>query len=235
MRCRALAGVGALAALLLAPAAAQGGCPGDGASGGLAAIPTEARIAFLRERLEASHAPAERWTVAWGIVDGALVVGQLAALPGAAHADRVVLAAGAASGSLFLVQMLFAPVAVEVPAAEGDACATLSSLEAALERGARNQALGAGPGAQVGNLAINGAIGALAAWAAGNAWSGALSAGIGWAIGEVQILTQPTGLVRDLARYRAGDLPVRTAAPPPVARLQLLPRGGALVSVAVAF
>lgn len=225
----------AIAALLLAPATARGGGADDVGSQEPAAIPTEVRIAYLRERLGASRAPAERWTVAWGLVDGALVVGQLAALPGASRPDRVVLGAGALSGSLFLVQMVFFPVAVAVPAAEGDASATLASLEAAVERGARNQALGAGPEAQVGNVVINGAIGALAAVAAGSAWRGAVSAGIGWAIGEVQILTQPTGLVRDLARYRAGDLPVPAAAPPPVARLQLLPRGGALLSVAVAF
>ncbi len=36
--------------------------------------------------------------------------------------------------------------------------------------------------------------------------SGAFTFAVGFTLGGAQILTQPTGLVRDLARYRAGEI-----------------------------
>lgn len=199
----------------------------------------DARIGYLRERLEAARVPAERWTVIWGSVDSALILGQLAALPVAgSRADRTVLAAGALSGSLAIGQMIFLPVAVPAPPPrDGDPCATLAELEASLARGERNQALGAGLAAHAGNVFVNAVVGTLAGVAARRAWSGAVAGGIGWAMGEAQILTQPTGLVRDLARYCAGDLTGSGAvpSPSPAARLRMLPGGGALVSLELAF
>lgn len=238
--------VAALAAILaMAPGLAKAGCPADApASPRLAATPVEARITYLRERLEAARAPAEWWTGVWGIIDGGSIVGQLAALPAAgSRSDRVVLAAGAFSGGLAIGQMVFLPVVPDTtPLPAGvDPCATLAILEARIERGARNQALGTGWGAQAGNVLVNGALGVLAALTAKDAWSGALTAGIGWAVGEAQLLTQPTGLVRDLARYRAGEIPLSapapapTLAPGPRARLQVLPEGGALFAIDVPF
>ncbi|BDG02214.1 hypothetical protein AMOR_12100 [Anaeromyxobacter oryzae] len=233
MRCH----LGAAAvALLLFPAAVRAGCAGDAAGSRLAAIPAPTRVAFLRQRLEAARGPAETWTATWGFVDGALAIGQLAALPFASTRDgRIVLAAGAASAALGDAQMILLPITPPpAPPAGGDVCAELALLEAALERGARNQAVGTGLAAHASNLFLNAALGVLAALA-GSQWrTGALTAGVGFALGEVQILTQPTGLVGELARYRAGDLsPAEPGAAS--ARVRVLPRGGAVVSLVVSF
>jgi hypothetical protein len=216
-----------LIATTLAGAARAAGCPGDVAP--LVDVPVEARTAFLRERLEANQAPAERWTTTWAIIDGALVAGQLVALPFAQdRSTRALLVAGAASGSLAFVQLIFFPVLVRPPSAEPgreSSCEALGELERTLERGARNQALGAGPVAHVSNALINAGLGVGTGFAAGSVAAGALTFAFGFALGEAQILTQPTGLVRDWKRYRAADLAPAVAIAP---TLQLGP-GRALV------
>ncbi len=167
----------------------------------------EARIAFLRQRLDAERRPATRWTWIWGVTDGALVAGQLTAVPFTPdRRGRVVLLAGAATAALGPLQMIFFPVTPDAPAAAGEPCASLAGLERALARGARNERLGAGPLAHVANFLLNGALGVAAGLAARGWRSGAFTFAVGFTLGEAQILTQPTGLVRDLARYRAGDL-----------------------------
>lgn len=220
--------VRAAGALVLAAALAGGAradCPGDPAP--LAAVPVEARAAFLRERLAADHGPAQRWTVTWGIVDGALVAGQLAALPFTKdRATQALLVGGAASGALAFVQMIFFPVAIRPPPPDPGAppCEEVAELERELERGARNQRLGAGPVAHAGNALINAALGIGAGFASDSFTSGALTFAIGWTIGEAQILTQPTDLVRDRDLYRRAEL-----APFAVVPAVRLGSGGALV------
>jgi len=194
----------------------------------------EARTAFLRQRIEAERPSAERWMRTWGVVDGALTVGQLVAVPFTPdRSSRTVLLAGAATSALGVLQILLVPpVARSPPAADRaeDACAEVAALERALARDARNQTLGAGWIAHAGNLLVNGAIG-LAAGLAGERWrSGALTFAIGFALGEAQILTQPTGLARDLERYRGGNVGLTAEAPPPIA----LAAGG-VVSIQVTF
>jgi hypothetical protein len=101
------------------------------------------------------------------------------------------------------------------PAADraGDPCAEVAGLERAFARGARNQELGAGWIAHAGNFVLNAAIGA-AGGLAGRRWQpAAITFAFGFALGEAQILTQPTGLVRDLERYRAGDVGFAAATP----------------------
>lgn len=217
---------------LLAPAVGVAGCPADSAADPrLARVPAATRIAYLRHRLDAARPASERWSGAWGLVDGAFALGQLIALPATAdRGERAVFAAGAAVSALGVVQLLVLPIMPPRTPGAGDECATLAALEAALARGARNQALGAGPVAHVGNVLVNALLGVLAA-VAGSKSSGLLTAGVGWALGEAQLLTQPTSLVRDLERYREGDL-----SPPGAAvRLRLGARGGAVVAVELSF
>ena len=216
------------AALAIATAlagSARADCPGDPAP--LADVPVEARAAFLRDRLAADHGPAQRWSITWGIVDGALIAGQLAALPFVHdQAGQALLVGGAATGALAFVQLIFYPVAVRPPPVDPGAppCEAVAELERTLERGARNQALGAGPVAHAGNALINAALGVGAGVAGRSVKSGALTFAIGLAIGEAQILTQPTDLVRDRDRYRRGEL-----APFAVVPAVRLGPGGALV------
>lgn len=225
----------AAAALALAPlrGAAQP-CPGDTAGPRLAAAPAEARIAFLRDALDAERAPARTWSWTWGLVNGALTAGQLAAAPFARGSGRTLLVAGAAASALGVFQVTFLPITPPPsPPAETERCLALGQAEEALRRGARNEAYGSGLLAQLGNLAINGGFG-LAVLLTDRRWGpAALTFGLGWALGEAQILTQPTGLVAARGRYEAGAL--GTGPPRRAATLRLLPGPGAGLSIAAAF
>jgi hypothetical protein len=207
-RRRAARALAAAAAVLLSPGIPRAlECPAPPrADPRLAAMPAEQRIAHLRLRLEAGRSAAEAWAWTWGIVDGAFTVGQLAAAPSAGStAKQWAYVAGAASSALGVVQVLTVPLAPERVPDLGGGCAELARLEGSLERSARNAELSSGWVAQLGNVVVNAAVG-VAFGLADHRWqTGAVTAGIGWAIGEVQILTVPKGLVRDLERYRAGD------------------------------
>jgi hypothetical protein len=233
---RAWAVAGLVAAATFAGAARAAGCPGD--MGPLAAVPVEARVAFLRERLEANRTPAARWTGTWGIVDGVLVAGQLVALPYTSDPSaRALLIAGAASGSLVLIQFIFFPVVAPPPpavAGEETSCDALRELERTLERGARNQAAGSGPAAHVGNTLINAGLGVGTGFASNSVAAGVFTFAIGFALGEAQILTQPTELVRDWDRYQEADLrrPKKVAIAPLV---RLDPGRALVVGVGVTF
>lgn len=231
--------------LVPTPAAAQASpCPADaGADPRLTAIPLEARLAFLRSRLDAERPRARTWSLGWGVGYGALTLGQLAALPFASDGrGRALLAAGAGTSALGILQVLLLPITPEeLPAPEGaggelgdDApCAALLRAERALERSARNEALGSGALAQAINLAVNAAFG-VAVGLVERRWStAALSAGGGWVVGEAALLSQPTGLVADLARYRSGQL-ASSEGPTPLLRIAPLP-GGVGASLALAF
>jgi len=220
---------GALAVALLAPVCAVA-CPGDPPA--LEAISPAAREAYLTARLEASLPAGRRWSWTWGTVDGALAVGQVIAGTRTASAgERAVLLAGAATSAAGVAQIVLLPVAIPPPqpAPGADPCTNVRTLERALERGAENQAIGSGPLAHVGNFLINAALGAAALAAAGPR-AGALTFGLGTALGEAQIRTQPTGLVRDLAHYRAGDL---GAAASPAAGVAVRPGPGAGLTLVV--
>jgi hypothetical protein len=197
-------------------------CPAiAGAGDRLAALDAELRIGWVRARLEAERPRALLWAWTWGIVDGGLTVGQLAAIPFASgSSDRAFLAAGAATSALGVVQILVLPITPpredRAPSgAEVDLCATLAALERSFARSARNEAIGSGAGSHLANLAINGGV-ALGLGLSGGGWeAAAVSFGIGFLLGEAQILTQPTALAEAMERYRAGE--VEPAPPQPVA------------------
>ena len=90
--------------------------------------------------------------------------------------------------------------------AHEDVCALLADAETRLVRDAQNQADGRRWWLHAGNVVLNAGVGLFLIvgfrhWTAGifNAVSGA-------AIGEVIILTQPTGAIESLRRYREGAL-----------------------------
>jgi hypothetical protein len=204
----------------------------------LAAESAERRAAFVRERLAAGRPPALTWSRVWGITNGALAAGQLAAIPFTSdHGDRLILAAGAATSAVAVAQIVLLPIAPGQPAAasappsgdEASLCAALANDERALERAARNAELVSGTVAQLANVAVNAGFGIAVGLHHHSAWKAALTFGIGWGIGEAQILTVPLGLPRELARYRAGQLGGTTATREPALRFVRVPGGGALV------
>ncbi len=232
--------IAAIATLLgPGPARAQG-CAGARTDAPLAAFTIEDRITYLRLRLEAEREPAERWSHVWVIIDGTLTVLQLAAIPAAkSSATRGLLAVGAGTSSVGMIQALLLPAVPHNEVHDGP-CTQLVHLAQTLERGARNQALGTGLLAQLGNFAVNAAFGAGAGLVDGRWQTGLVTFAIGWGLGEAQILTQPTGLIDGEKRYREGNLgpnigpPARTTSSLAPAVGVFRVRGGAGISIAVA-
>jgi hypothetical protein len=207
-------------ALLAAPGSARAeACPAHaGAAPSLSEVPAERRIAWLRGRIDAERGPARAWSWTWGVVDGALTAGQLAAIPAVrGDSSRGLLAASAASSALGVAQVLLAPITPPREAPGDGGCGTLAALEASLDRSARNEALGSGALAHGANVLVNAALG-VATGLTERRWElAALAFAGGVALGEAQLLTQPTRLVHDRARYRAGELEsLHTAAPRPI-------------------
>ncbi len=214
----------ALAASLPAAARAQG-CPAPaGADPRLAAAGAESRLAFIRASLAAEAGRVRTWQLWWSVGYGGLTAAQLAAIPftedPGARADWAVGAASAATG-LGLV-LLFPP---EVGSSEArlaslppDGCAALAEAERLLEGAAASEAAQTGWLVHAGNVLLNAGFGLIL----GLGWqrweSAAVTFATGAALGEATILTQPTGLPEELARYRAGDL-----APAASAGVRLLP------------
>ncbi len=214
-----------LALVLFAPSATRGQerCPQALSSAVLAAAPLDERIGFLRHSLRTERDPALAWSWTFGAVNGGLAVGQaVAAAVARGRSDKALLAAGAATSALGVSVIVFKPIVPpqEVlepvrrgPAAETNAsgqgdgtCAELRRLERALTRGARNQELGTGAAAHIGNFLINAGFGLAYGLTTKKAGPGLAAFALGFGLGETQILTQPTGLVDALDRYRAGDL-----------------------------
>lgn len=214
-----IAGVG-VAAL---PARAQA-CPVIEGGSPIVARETPARrLHFLRHRLRRSASRARVWTWTWRSLY-AVGMGQLVLLP-AMHTDedRIPTYIGAASSAVGELTTFILPLSVmsDVPALEArlaqppDArseCARLADAEQVLIEAAASEAGGQRWYIHGANVAFNAGVG-LVLGLGFDLWPAAALNGIGGAaIGELQILTQPTDAVDVLEHYRAGRLgPARTA------------------------
>jgi len=231
----------ALAVAGLAPPAARAqGCPAPaGAALRLEAAAPEARLEFIRARMRAEAGRVRTWQLGWSIGYGTLAAGQLAAIPftrdPGSRADWAVGAVSAAAG-LGLV-LLFPP---GVPSDEprlaslpADRCAALAEAERLLEKDARDEAQLTGWLVHAGNVVLNAGFGLILGLGYQRWGPAALTFATGAALGEATILTQPTRLAGDLARYREGDLASAEAAA--VRVVPLLARGGFGLAVAGTF
>jgi hypothetical protein len=205
---------------LLAPAArADAGCP-PGASvdvdvhARLNQIDPERRLAWIDAELSRSAHRAHLWTWAWGIGLGVGTLANLAPLLFVSADQRIDWYTGAVTTAVGIVPLVIAPLDVVADArdlharlaARGatDVCELLADAETRLVRDAKNQADGQRWWLHAGNVVLNGGVGLFLIigyhhWAAG-----AFNAIGGAAIGEVLILTQPTGAIESLRRYREG-------------------------------
>lgn len=207
-----------------APAAPGRVCPAiEGGSPALAAQDVEARLAFIEARLRHDGRRARQWSWAFGGSYAAIAVGSVIAAPQIKDvASRPDLYVGAGSALIGLGLIVVAPLqvmrdsdalAAHVAGAgpDVDRCRLLAVAEARLVRDARSEAFGRGWLIQSGN-ALLGVAAALILGFGYRRWvSGVINGVASIAVGELMILTQPIGLVRDLRSYRAGDLrPPRT-------------------------
>jgi hypothetical protein len=202
------------------PRSAHADCPNMvGANADLDAIDPATRAQFVRKSLDADASNARLWFWGWAGagVASATVNGIVAA--GGDYGTRVDQIGAASGGLMLAVTTLIFPLAVTSDAsavgtavdssanrASADPCAVVAYSERYLAHAAEDEA---SRKRLVGHaLPIGGAIagGLVLGLGYGHWTSGALNAGIGIVVTELKMLTQPTGAVRALDRYRTGVL-----------------------------
>jgi hypothetical protein len=155
------------------------------------------------------------WSWGWGIGWTALattnvVLGIIATDP-AVRVDNFI---AGFPGYLTPIGMLALPLTVmgnnatlesKIPSS-GPTCAQLAEAEELFRLSAESQATKAGLITHVIGLVANAGVLLGIGFATGHWTTGAISAGVGLVLAEATVLTQPTGLVEDLRRYRAGQL-----------------------------
>jgi len=171
----------------------------------------ESRTAFIEEHLDRHRRHAERWVWGWTIVNGGAAVA-LGILGGLAdkRVDRVSYLSQAGLATVGVVDLhLLRPIpavngADSIRALPGSTLAErrlrLQRAERLLERSARRPGEPWDLWPHLGNLLINTAIG-VGVWKAGNSRDGLISGISGAAVGELYLLSQPTGWKEDLEAY----------------------------------
>ncbi len=206
-----------LAVALVVPTAASAGqCPElSGASTALRGLDADARLRFVRQRLAREQGRARLWTGAWGGGYAALSLGQLAAMPLLGPADQIDNAIGVFTSVVGVAELVAFPLDVlsDQPTLEArlpnllagpNPCAALAEAERVFVRDAESEASGVTWLMHGANLAFNVLVGLVMGLGYGHWEAGAIEAATGFALGEATLFTQPTGLVGDLDRYRAG-------------------------------
>jgi hypothetical protein len=240
-----------LCALLLTSVGRATECPlPPGASPSLAAADAETRLKFIQKGMRHAAHKARIW--AWSGAGVLVAVGSFqltGAIKVPGRGDRIDLWAGTASVFFSLAQMAVVPPLVTIDqwtvdrhvrqtGPDGDRCRLLDEAERLLVRDARSEEQATGLGMQAATLVFNFGVGMVLGFGY-NRWDSAASnIFIGAALGELQILTQPTESVTLLSRYRAGDLgaPKKSErAPFHWALVPTLARDRAALSVALSF
>lgn len=206
-------------ALTLSGPALAAPCPTiAGGSDALALQDSEARLAFIRARMQHDAWRARQWSFAFGT--------SYAVLAGASGVAAPLLKDRASVPDIYVggfssligfgliavspLKVVFDREALEARIEEagpgGDRCALLATAEAMLIADAKNERFGRSWLIHSGNVLVG--VGALLVLGLGyDRWGSGIANGIASiAVGEVMILTQPVGLVRDLRHYRVGDL-----------------------------
>lgn len=177
----------------------------------------EVRLQWIDTHLAKTARRARTWTWGWGIGIVGATGANLVPLGFVPRDQRIDWYTGAATTIVGIVPLLIAPLDVVKDSRElhanlatppnADAvCRLLADAEVRLARDARNQMDGQRWWLHVGNVILNSGVGLFLALGYHHYGAGALNAVVGSAIGEAIILTQPTGSIDDLRRYRDGAL-----------------------------
>jgi hypothetical protein len=212
--CPALALPALLAGLLAAaPRLAAAGCPLPAdAAAELADVPDTARLAFLRDALRSEVWNMKLWTGLWGGGYLLLTAGQVAlanAMPADERPDWWIGASGPMVGLLSVLALpngvMEHGLVLEEQARDlrpgGDPCGLVARGERWLELDAGDEAFGTSWVVHVGNVVVNAAVALAIGFGYGHWLSAGINAGVGLAVGEAMILTQPTALVDAWERY----------------------------------
>lgn len=194
---------------------AQLRCPvPEGASAVVGEWEPSQRLAFIQSHLHEDARRARIWTGAWSASYSVLTVGQLAMAPLFSPADQADFYVGAVSSAGGVATLLAVPLTVMEDSPTLDAlaarqsgpvdCALLAEAERLLVRSARSEEEGRDWLMQGANVVYNVLTGLVLGLFFDRWPSAALTAATGWLLGEVMILTQPTGAQDALRLYREG-------------------------------
>ncbi|MGD0678641.1 MAG: hypothetical protein ABSC94_24805 [Polyangiaceae bacterium] len=209
-------------ACVLAPRGARAeSCPAPADAPLLADHDSEERLAFLGRVFDREVHDLDVWSWTWGSIYATAAVAQVATIPlvqdKGVHED---LGAGAVSAAIGSLSLFLLPLEITLPLrgarsdwADPRRCRLLRESETTLTRVEGQQRLSTGWLPHVGNVAFNAGLALVLGWGFGRWKSAAISAGVGTAVGELNILTQPHHLAEAIERYHAGKLDQQTAAP----------------------
>lgn len=198
--------------------AAAARCPvGAGGNEALAGVDGEWRLRWIDTHLSTTAHRARVWTWSWGTGIVVATIGNIVPIPFVARQDRIDWYVGAGTTIVGIVPLLIAPLDVvddarglraklDAAGAAPDVCHLLIDAETRLVRDAQNQADGQRWWLHAGNVLLNSGVGLFLVLGYHHWGAGAFNAVFGSAIGEAIILTQPTGTIDDLARYRRAAL-----------------------------
>jgi hypothetical protein len=193
-------------------------CPGPtGGDEVVAAMDGVLRLHWIDRRLSTTAHQAQVWTWGWGTGIVAATVANLAPLPYVAKENRIDWYVGAGTTIVGLVPFLVAPLdvltdgpqlraAVSTQLNEETVCRLLADAETKLIRNAKNQEDCQRWWWHAANVAFNTGIGLFLGLGYDLWGMAALNIVGGTVMGEAILLTQPTGSIVDLHRYRMGAL-----------------------------
>lgn len=189
-------------------------CPAPASAPRLEAIDPELRLRFVAAQLEREVNRMHAWSWSWGTTYAVATVTQATVLPFVADRGvRVDLGVGAVSAGIGSLALFLLPLRITLPAehalaetSDSDRCRVLAQLEEALAGGALVERLTKSWISHAGNVALNVAIMLVLGLGYGRWQSAGISAGVGIAVGEANLLTQPAFLPSVHAAYLRGDL-----------------------------
>jgi hypothetical protein len=180
-------------------------------------IDAEVRLRFLRDRLKLAAHKTRIWAFTWTGIYSSVIVYNLAQLNVGDRDNLIDNGIGASASLVGVLSVALLPPKIIGDqfwlerrlrhAAPGtDVCALLAEAEGLLVRDAKGAAFGKSPLVHAGSFVFNVGVGFLLGFGFGHWGQAALQSLLGIAVGEVMIFTQPAEIVRDLSRYRAGNL-----------------------------
>jgi hypothetical protein len=212
-RLRSLLTACALGVSLVAQNARAEVCPASEDAPAVTQPELDERLDYLARAFDREIRDVDAWSWTWGSVYTAGTIALGVALSSTHdHETRIDLTVGVISTAFGAVSLYGLPLKLTLPLrssrAHWDAagrCATLARAERTLVSVEKDQALATGIFAHLGNVAVNAAIVLILGVGYGQWSSAALSGGIGVAVGEANVLTQPHHLRDVLAHYRSGQ------------------------------
>jgi hypothetical protein len=221
-RLRSVLAAFALAASLAAEDGRAEVCPAPEDAPAVAQVDVAERLDYLARAFDHEINDVDAWSWTWGSVyaAGTIALGVTLSLTHN-RGTRIDLTVGVISAGFGAVSLYLLPLKLTLPLRvsrahwdASDRCTALARAERTLVDVEKDQALATGIFAHLGNVAVNAAIALILGLGYGQWTSAAVSGGIGVAIGEANVLTQPHHLHDVLARYRSGqfDAPEAKAA-----------------------